>query len=32
MEYTREGGLRQPVFKGFREDKTPKDCIETYKK
>ncbi|MBU3178590.1 hypothetical protein KPL47_19935 [Clostridium estertheticum] len=20
------GGLRQPVFKGIREDKSPKDC------
>lgn len=27
MEYTRQGGLRQPVFKGFREDKTPEECI-----
>lgn len=28
MEYTKQGGLRQPVFKGFREDKTPEECIE----
>lgn len=27
MEYTENGGLRQPVFKGFREDKQPKDCL-----
>lgn len=26
MEYTPQGGLRQPVFKGFREDKKAKDC------
>lgn len=26
MEYTPQGGLRQPVFKGFREDKKVKDC------
>lgn len=28
MEYTKQGGLRQPVFKGFREDKKPEECIE----
>lgn len=28
MEYTANGGLRQPVFKGFREDKLPSECIE----
>lgn len=27
MEYTEKGGMRQPVFKGFREDKLPKECI-----
>lgn len=27
MEYTENGGLRQPVFKGFRDDKTPEECI-----
>lgn len=27
MEYTEHGGMRQPVFKGFREDKTPQECI-----
>lgn len=27
MEYTRQGGLRQPVFKGFRDDKLPEECI-----
>lgn len=26
MEYTETGGLRQPVFKGFREDKKPEQC------
>lgn len=26
MQYTEQGGLRQPVFKGFREDKTPEEC------
>lgn len=28
MEYTTNGGLRQPVFKGFRDDKEPETCIE----
>lgn len=27
MEYTKQGGLRQPVFKGFRDDKSPLECI-----
>lgn len=27
MERTPRGGLRQPVFKGLRDDKAPKDCI-----
>lgn len=27
MEYTNTGGLRQPVFKGFREDKEPIACV-----
>lgn len=27
MMKTNEGGLRQPVFKGLREDKAPKQCI-----
>ena len=26
MQYTEQGGLRQPVFKGFREDKAITDC------
>jgi len=24
---TANGSMRQPVFKGLREDKDPKDCI-----
>lgn len=28
MEKTSNGGLRQPVYKGLRDDKAPKDCIE----
>lgn len=28
MEYTENGGLRQPVFKGFRDDKTPEECLK----
>jgi len=27
MERTASGKLRQPVFKGLREDKEPKDCV-----
>ena len=27
MEKTSNGGLRQPVYKGLRDDKEPKDCI-----
>ena len=27
MERTPGGGLRQPVFKGLREDKSPEECI-----
>jgi len=27
MEYTPGGGLRQPVFKGLRDDKEPKECV-----
>ena len=27
MERTPNGGLRQPVFKGLREDKLPEECI-----
>ncbi|MFT9075996.1 DNA ligase [Ethanoligenens sp.] len=28
MEKTPSGGLRQPVFKGLRDDKVPEECIE----
>lgn len=28
MEKTASGGLRQPVFKGLREDKSPEECVE----
>lgn len=28
MEKTSNGGLRQPVYKGLRDDKEPKDCID----
>ena len=28
MEQTASGGMRQPVFKGLREDKAPQDCVE----
>jgi len=27
MNRTKNGGIRQPVFKGLREDKTPEECI-----
>jgi bifunctional non-homologous end joining protein LigD/DNA ligase-1 len=27
MERTPSGGLRQPIFKGIRDDKTPEECI-----
>lgn len=27
MEKTENGGMRQPVFKGLREDKKPEDCL-----
>lgn len=27
MDYTNTGGMRQPVFKGLRFDKSPKDCL-----
>ena len=28
MEYTKQGGRRQPVFKGFRDDKLPEECMK----
>ena len=28
MMKTENGGMRQPVFKGIREDKLPSECIE----
>lgn len=28
MDKTDSGGLRQPVFKGLRDDKVPEECIE----
>lgn len=28
MERTANGGMRQPVFKGLRDDKAPSECIE----
>ena len=28
MHRTKNGGMRQPVFKGLRSDKTPEECIE----
>ncbi len=27
LERTPQGGMRQPVFKGFRDDKSPRDCV-----
>ena len=30
MEYTQQGGMRQPVLKGFREDKRVEDCIDLW--
>lgn len=27
MDYTAGGGMRQPVFKGLRPDKTPEECV-----
>lgn len=30
MMYTEQGSLRQPVFKGFRNDKQPQDCVDTW--
>jgi len=27
MERTLGGGLRQPVFRGLRDDKTPEECV-----
>jgi len=27
MEYTPDGGLHQPTFKGLRDDKTPEKCV-----
>lgn len=29
MEKTSNGGLRQPIYKGLRDDKEPQECIET---
>ena len=28
MERTAGGGIRHPIFKGLRQDKTPRECIE----
>ena len=28
MEKTSTGGLRQPIYKGLRDDKVPKECKE----
>ncbi|MBQ3077397.1 MAG: DNA ligase, partial [Clostridia bacterium] len=27
MHRTKNGGMRQPVFKGLRDDKAPTDCV-----
>lgn len=32
MMKTESGGMRQPVFKGLREDKSPEECIDMKKK
>lgn len=32
MELTNSGGLRQPVFKGLRNDKAPEECVEPISK
>lgn len=29
MEKTTSGSLRQPVFKGLRDDKAPEDCQDS---
>lgn len=29
MMKTQSGGMRQPVFKGLRRDKSPEECVET---
>jgi len=31
MMKTDNGGMRQPVFKGLRDDKSPKECIDKSK-
>mgnify|MGYP003193414592 FL=1 len=28
MMKTERGGMRQPVFKGLREDKSPEECVD----
>ena len=30
MERTKTGGMRQPVFKGLRKDKSPEECIDKH--
>ena len=32
MMKTESGGMRQPVFKGLRDDKPPKECVDTKQK